>query len=98
MLSTCSNQGKLSNIAAKNPKKPGRYYNRTVKYDTYEVSLTKIKNYRENKKAENATYFTIKTMQYIPPNSWPEILRLHKIQNTLYYQKTWNKETTNTFN
>ena len=98
MLSTCSYQGKLSNIAAKNPKKPGGYHNRTAKYDTYEVSLTKIKNYQENKKAENATYFTIKTMQYIPPNSWPEIFRLHKIQKTLYYHKTWNKETTNTFN
>jgi hypothetical protein len=44
MLSTCSNQGKLSNVATKNPKKPGRYYDRTAKYDTYKVSLTKIKN------------------------------------------------------
>jgi len=31
-------------------------------------------------KKETAAYFTIKTMQYIPPNSWPEIFLLHKIQ------------------
>ena len=43
--------------------------------------MTKYCTIRKIKKAEKATYFTIKTMQYIPPNSWPEIFLLHKIQN-----------------
>lgn len=43
------------------------------------VSTNKYRFKRENRSNNNtrtATYLTVKTTQYIPPNSWPEIFLL----------------------